>query len=179
MSIKRLFSSPVFYSQSPYLLLTKNTLQIISLCILLFIYGCTTGSDDIYQKTTTKSFQDVVEDTDFVITEHNFRITNRLHIGSAIQERGHQNFPQNEIFLFCNLSLAEAMLTLEPRYINYCPYKITITDSGGFITVGTRLIPEKTDNSKIDKIAKNINKILRTMVEYAASDDLFILEPDQ
>lgn len=143
---------------------------------LLCLSSCTSDSEQIYEKTTTKPFEEVLQDAEFAITENNFRITNRLHIGNAIQERGNTEFPQNEIILFCNLELAEEMLKIEPRYINYCPYKITVTESGTGITIGTRLLPPKTNNAKMDEVAKSINKILHSMVEYAASEDPFILD---
>ncbi len=158
------------------MLFSKLPLQIIPLCLFVFLFGCTSETDQLYEETTQKPFENVVQDAEFAITENNFRITNRLHIGSAIKKRGSTDFPQNEIVLFCNLTIAEEMLKIEPRYINYCPYKITITDSAGHITIGTRLLPFKTSNAKMDKISKNINKILRSMVEYAASEDPFILD---
>jgi uncharacterized protein (DUF302 family) len=160
------------------MIFNDQLLRILSPCLFILLVGCTNDFEQIYEKTTKKTFQDVVQDTEFVITENNFRITNRLHIGAAIQERGNLEFPKNELILFCNLTLAEGMLEIEPRYINYCPYKISITESDEYITVGTRLLPPKTDNPKMDELAKNINKILRSMVEYAASEDPFILEPN-
>lgn len=154
----------------------KNLLRYILLCWLFLFIGCTNETEQIFEIKTKKSFQNVVQDSEFAIIENNFRIINRLHIGNAIQERGSLDFPQNEILLFCNLTLAEEMLNIEPDYINYCPYKITITDSNDYVTVGTRLLPSKTSNSKMDELSKNINKILHSMVEYAASEDPFILE---
>jgi len=154
----------------------KLSLQTISICSLAFLLGCTNDADQIYEKTTQKSFQDVLQDAEFAITENNFRITNRLHIGKAIKERGNTDFPQNEIILFCNLEIAEDMLKIEPRYINYCPYKITVTESDGTVTIGTRLLPPLTDNPEMDNISKYINTILNSMVEYAASEDPFILD---
>ena len=158
------------------MIMNKNKLQYILLCSVLLIIGCTNEAEQIYKIQTKKSFQNVVQDSEFAITENNFRIINRLHIGNAIQERGNTDFPRNEILLFCNLTLAEEMLRIAPAYINYCPYKITITDSNDFVTVGTRLIPSRTTNPKMDEISKNINKILHSMIEYAASEDPFILE---
>jgi uncharacterized protein (DUF302 family) len=154
----------------------KLQLQIVTLCTFVFLFGCTNEPDQLYEVSTQKPFANVIQDAEFAITENNFRITNRLHIGSAIKKRGNADFPQNEIVLFCNLTIAEEMLKIEPRYINYCPYKITITDTEGHITIGTRLLPLKTNNPKMDKVSKNINKILRSMVEYAASEDPFILD---
>lgn len=68
------------------------------------------------------------------------------------------------------------MLRIEPRYINYCPYKISIAENDKQIIIGTRLLPVNTGNKPMDKLAKNINKILRSMVEYAAIEDPFMLE---
>ena len=148
------------------------------LVLLISLSSCSNETNQIYEKTTNKAFLDVIQDSEFAITENNFRITNRLHIGDAIQKRGNKNFPQNEVILFCNLTIAEEMLRIEPRYINYCPYKITVTEYKGNILVGTRLLPVDTDNTEMDNIAKNINKTLRLMVEYAASEDPFIIEQE-
>ena len=149
-------------------------ITLLFACALLL--SCTNETNQIFEKTTEKSFDDVLQDAEFAITENNFRITNRIHIGKAIKERGNENFPQNEVILFCNLEIAEDMLKIEPRYINYCPYKITVSESGGTITVGTRLLPPLTDNPDMDNISKYINTILSSMVEYAASEDPFILD---
>lgn len=146
--------------------------------LLFFLGACSNESNQIFERTTQKAFLDVIQDSEFAITENNFRITNRLHIGDAIQKRGNESFPHNEVILFCNLTIAEEMLQIEPRYINYCPYKITVTEYEGKILIGTRLLPVNTGNKEMDKIAKNINKTLSLMVEYAASDDPFILEQD-
>lgn len=151
-------------------------MQVISLCLLVFLLGCTNETDQLYEETTQKSFANVVQDAEFAITENNFRITNRLHIGSAIKKRGSIDFPQNEIILFCNLTIAEEMLKIEPRYINYCPYKVTVTDSNEYVTIATRLLPLETNNSKMSTVFETINKILRSVVEYAASEDPFILD---
>jgi uncharacterized protein (DUF302 family) len=152
-------------------------LTLTFIALLLSLAACSNEEpNQIYEKSTKKSFAEVLQDSEFVITEKNFRITNRLHIGEAIQERGNNNFPQNEVILFCNLTIAEDMLKIEPRYINYCPYKITVTELDKSILVGTRLLPEKTDNPTMDKMAKKINKTLLMMVEYAASEDPFILD---
>jgi uncharacterized protein (DUF302 family) len=150
--------------------------QYVALCFLISLVACSNESNQIYEKRTKKIFADVIQDSEFAITENNFRITNRLHIGEAIQKRGNANFPQNEVILFCKLTLVEEMLIIEPLYINYCPYKITATEVGKKIIIGTRLLPEKTGNKKMDKIAKKINNILRSVVDYAASEDPFLLE---
>ncbi|MBL1142366.1 MAG: DUF302 domain-containing protein [Proteobacteria bacterium] len=151
-------------------------LSFIFISKLILLTACSNESNQIYEKSTKKSFAEVIQDSEFAITENNFRITNRLHIGDAIQKRGNTDFPKNEVILFCNLTIAEEMLKIEPRYINYCPYKVTATEYKKKIIIGTRLLPVNTGNKQMDLIAKNINKKLRSMVEYAASEDPFILE---
>ena len=148
----------------------------IILLLLIALTSCTIESSQTFELTTKKTFSDSVQDAEFAIIENNFRIINRLHIGQAIQERGNAKFPHNEVILFCNLSIAEEILKIEPQYINYCPYKITITQSNQKIIIGTRLLPEKTNNRKIDKISEQINKTLHSIVEYTAYDDPFILD---
>ena len=156
--------------------LIKQLKLLLFISCVLFITSCAKDTDQIHQKITSKLFDDIIQDAEFVITENNFRITNRLHIGDAIQKRGNTNFPQNEVILFCNLTIAEEMLLIEPRYINYCPYKITVTQNGEATIIATRLLPTRTGNRQMDDFAKKINKILISMVEYAASEDPFILE---
>lgn len=165
--MKRIFFSLEF---------SQLTMQTIVLFLSILLCGCANENEQIYEKKSKKTFANVVQDAEFAITENNFRITNRLHIGKAIKERGNIDFPQNEVILFCNLTIAEKMLMIEPRYINYCPYKVTITDSNEYITVATRLLPLETDNSKMSTVFKTINKTLRSVVEYAASEDPFILD---
>ena len=68
------------------------------------------------------------------------------------------------------------MLLIEPHYINYCPYKITVTESNDEIVIAAHLLPTRTNNKQMDELSKNINKVLRSMVEYTASEDPFILD---
>ena len=100
------------------------------LFLLILIVSCADDSNHIYTKISKKDFLDIIQDAEFAITENNFRIINRLHIGQSIRDRGTELFPKNEVILFCNLTLAEEMLRLKPDHINYCPYKITITGTG-------------------------------------------------
>ncbi len=142
----------------------------------LFLSACNSTASDLYELQTAKSYEDVLQDVEFIITEQNFRITTRMHIGDAIKERGKKDFPRNEVILFCNLSLAEDMLRLDPSYINYCPYKIAVAETGASVTVSTRLLPDKTGRKNLDAVAKKINKTLQVMIEYGASEDPFIFE---
>jgi|TARA_B100000959_G_scaffold66633_1_gene70697 uncharacterized protein (DUF302 family) len=154
--------------------------NLIQLCHFLFLLiltvSCANNSNQIYTKISKKDFLDIIQDVEFAITENNFRIINRLHIGQSIRDRGTELFPKNEVILFCNLTLAEEMLKLKPDHINYCPYKITISEVNKNISIGTRLLPTNTQSYEINKFSVKINEILRKIVEYSASDDLFIFE---
>ncbi len=152
---------------------TLSGKRIALFLLLLGLAACEKSAPPYYELRTDKPFADVIQDIEFVITEYNFRITNRMHIGQAIRERGTDEFPENEVILFCNLSLAEDMLRQAPAYINYCPYKIAVAAINGEITLSTPLLPENSGDKSLDKIAKKINKILRTMIEYGASRDPF------
>ncbi len=142
----------------------------------LFLSACDGTASDLFELQTPKPYDDVLQDVEFIITEQNFRITTRMHIGDAIKERGKKDFPRNEVILFCNLSLAEDMLRLNPSYINYCPYKIAVAETGANVTVSTRLLPDQTGKKNLDAVAKKINKTLKVMVEYGASEDPFIFD---
>ena len=104
---------PVIRRIFPRVEFSRLPTQFITLCLFVFLFGCSNETTQIYEKTTQKPLENIIQDAEFAITENNFRITNRLHIGSAIKERGCFDFPQNEIILFCNLTIAEEMLKID------------------------------------------------------------------
>ena len=142
-------------------------------------------SNNIYKKFSDKDYTDTIQDIEFAVTESNFRIVNRINIGDAIQERKENAFPRNEVILFCNLTIAEEMLKLEPDFINFCQYKITIaersenSDLNERIMVSTRLLPTDTKSKTINSFSVKINEILRKMVKYAVLEDPFLINLKQ
>jgi len=156
-----------------------NLRHLFLLACLIPLISCSNDSNEIFKNISSKDFDDVIQDVEFAITENNFRIVNRLNIGESIQKRKAKKFPKNEIILFCNLTLAEEMLLLDPGYINFCPYKITINEQNNKTFVATRLLPENTNSKDLNKFALKMNNILTKMVEYAASEDPFILDQDK
>ena len=129
--------------------------------------------------------RDLSPKNDAIDTENNFRIVNRINIGEAIQERKGVIFPRNEVILFCNLTTAEEMLKLEPDFISFCPYKITISERLGRsdleekIMISTRLLPTDTESTDINNLSVNMNEILRKIVEYAVLEDPFVINLDK
>ena len=148
-------------------------------CVIPFIFiifgtiACADEPDNIYAVTTDKPLQEVVDDTEFAITERNLRITGELHIGEAIRERGRTEFPDNEIIMYCSLAFAEKMLELSPDYINYCPGRITIRQKNEYIIIAAPLWPEHPDNQELNLHIKKMNQLIREIVDFAAKDWLF------
>lgn len=131
-----------------------------------------------YSRSTTKTFEDALLDLEFAIAEENFRIIENLKIGKAIQERGNEQFPKNEVVVFCNLRHAEKLLLIYPEFITYCPFRATVREHDNSVIVATMLLPEQDNNKAYKLLAENINDILQDIVNYAAEDDPFVLEGD-
>ena len=164
----------------------RNLIRLYPFLFLLILtVSCADNSNQIYTKISKKDFLDIIQDAEFAITENNFRIVNRINIGEAIQERKGVIFPRNEVILFCNLTTAEEMLKLEPDFISFCPYKITISERLGRsdleekIMISTRLLPTDTESTDINNLSVNMNEILRKIVEYAVLEDPFVINLDK
>ena len=138
--------------------------------ILLLTSSCTSGKNDIYEKTSQKTLTDILEDAEFSITEHNLRIVGQLHIGQAIRARGNRQFPDYEIILYCNLTFAEKILTLAPGLINICPGRITVRGAQNSYIISAPLWPEHNDNAELNRLMHEMNGMVRTIVDYAAAD---------
>jgi uncharacterized protein (DUF302 family) len=142
---------------------------------LFFLPGCVSpapgdgrGADiGVYERSTPKPVADAVEDVEFAVTERNFRITGRLHVGQAIRARDGTPFPDYEVLLFCNLALARQMLDLDPVYINYCPGRVTVRGADGTTRISAPLLPEPADRSTaLADLVRRVNAQLREIVDY-------------
>jgi uncharacterized protein (DUF302 family) len=156
----------------------KASIILSSFLITVTLVSCSNESSIFFEYESEKPLKEVLEDAEFAITEENFRITGNLHIGKGIQERENADFPQYEMILFCNLSYAQEMLTIDPSYVNYCPHRISIREHKQKIIIGTILLPEKTANRKMNNFAVKLNSLLRDIVKYAAEEDPFLLYED-
>lgn len=161
----------------PYLIF-KAARPFYVFTAIMVLVSCSGRSQEIFEYESTKSLDEAMQDAVFAITEENFRITGNLHIGKTIQERGNHEFPMNEVILFCNLGYAQEMLTIDPAFINYCPYRVSIREHNQKVIIGTMLLPEKTGNRKMDELTSKINIILSNIVKYTAEEDPFILYED-
>lgn len=152
----------------PNSMLSSAMIMAVLLSFTTVTYG--NGYEVNYEKTTDKSLQEILEDIEFAITEHNLRIVDRLHIGQAIQTRGNRDFPDYEIILYCNLTFAENMLELDPSLINVCPGRVTVRSTGNSYIISAPLWPEQSRNVNLNKIMHDMNNIVRKIVDYAAQD---------
>jgi uncharacterized protein (DUF302 family) len=121
----------------------------------------------IQQATRSKSFEDVLFDLEFAITQHNFRITARNDIGRAIRARGARDFPRAVIIHFCNLTLAQEALEINPVLIAYMPCRAAVYDHGDRITVSTVSLRENQDDPRLAAFARKINGLLNEMLRFA------------
>ena len=138
--------------------------------IVLAVTGCEKKIADYVEMKSEKPVRHILEDAEFAITERNFRINVRLHIGKAIRERGATGFPDNEVILFCNLGYAKRMLELAPDFVRYCPQRISVYDKGDERIIYASLYPENSPDSKLNKVTKEVNAEIRDIVEFAATD---------
>lgn len=159
------FLSSCWQTNSPQFI---NT--IIVCCIFFALSGCSKDKNDFAESSSDKNTVQILDDAEFAITERNFRINNRLHIGKAIRDRGESSFPDYEVILFCNLSHAKRMLELAPDYITYCPQRLIVRDIGEHRIITAALLPHMKSNPALNLITAEINDLMREIVEFAATD---------
>ena len=116
-----------------------------------------------YRAATDKPFDEVLFDLEFVITEHNFRITGRNQIGEAINQRDHTRLPRSTIVHFCNLSYARRLLERSADALLHMPCRIAVSERNGQVIVEARLVTETATSSRT--LVDEINQLLRVIVD--------------
>jgi uncharacterized protein (DUF302 family) len=107
-----------------------------------------------------------MEDLEFIITDHNFRLTGQNRIGEAIAHRDKREFPRANVVHFCNLQYAKQLLVIDPCYILHMPCRIAVREHGHRVAIEAWLLPR--NDPRVEKITSEINAILKAMVEYVA-----------
>lgn len=118
---------------------------------------------------TDKSFDDVVFELDFAITERNFRITGRNTIGKGLRERGYEDFPDIEVIHFCSLELAREVLLLDPGFVAQMPCRITVHEDGNETVVSLIKLPVDHPDERVNAFARRMNATLTEIAEFAVS----------
>lgn len=125
--------------------------------------------DLVVRYTVDKSFDDVVFELDFAITDHNFRITGRNSIGSGLRERGYHDFPNVEVIHFCSLELAREVLLLDPGFVAHMPCRVTVHEEKGRTVVSLVKLPLTSPDPRVNEFARRMNATLTEIVEFATA----------
>jgi len=120
---------------------------------------------------TDKSFDDVILELDFAITERNFRITGRNTIGKGLRERGYADFPDVEVIHFCNLEYAREVLLIDPGYVAQMPCRITVHREQDRTVVSLVLLPQDHPDPRVNEFAVRMNGLLREILAFVLEDE--------
>lgn len=144
----------------------------IALC-LVFVAAQSAALDDalVLKASTRKSFQNVIDDLEFAITERNFRITGRNTIGAGIRARGYADFPDVEILHFCSLELTREILSADPAFVLHMPCRIAVQVEGKRTVIRAALLPEQQAQATVRETVRKVNRMLKEIVAYAAESD--------
>ena len=145
-----------------------HTIRMLILLIAttMVLSACQSSNNDrIFQRISPYNYADTLQDLDIAISEYNYRIIHRSHIGQAVRDRGDKQFPLSIIVNFCNITYAKEMLQINPDLINEMPCTIAVRQSGKQVIVSTRLMNEAVDNPKQKAFAKKINANLKGIIE--------------
>ena len=125
----------------------------------------------IERGVTDKSFDDVILELDFAITERNFRITGRNTIGQGLRDRGYADFPDVEVIHFCNLEYAREVLLLDPGYVAQMPCRITVHRERDETVISLVLLPEDHPDPRVNDFARRMNVLLREILAFVLEKD--------
>lgn len=149
----------------PTIMRTKWSLLL--LLMIVAIAGCQPShTDRFYQKQSPYSFEDTLLNLDIAISEYNYRIIHRSHIGQAVRDRGDKTFPLSTITSFCNITYAKEMLEINADLINDMPCNIAVRETlQGQVIVSTKLMDETVADPRQVQFAKKINQNLKGIIQ--------------
>ncbi|WP_297813893.1 DUF302 domain-containing protein [uncultured Methylophaga sp.] len=132
----------------------------------LVLISCQPQTENrIYEKQSRYSFEDTILNLDIAISEYNYRIIHRSHIGQAVRDRGDKDFPLSTITSFCNITYAKEMMEINPLLINEMPCNIGVRQTeDGKVIIGTKLMNEQVSDNAQQAFAKKINQNLKGII---------------
>lgn len=147
-------------------LLERLKIPAVMLLSMLIIIACQPANTNrIIEKNSPYNYQDTLVNLDIAISEYNYRIIHKSEIGSAIRERGDEDFPLSIVISFCNITYAKEMMLINERLINDMPCIITVRESNNGVIVGTRLMDENVSDKNQARFAARINDNLIKIME--------------
>jgi uncharacterized protein (DUF302 family) len=129
------------------------------------------SSANILRGATPKSFDDVVFELEFAITERNFRITGRNTIGKGLRARGYGDFPDFEVIHFCNLENAREVLLIDPDYIAQMPCRVAVHRDGDRTVVSLVLLPLDHPDPRVNAFAERVNGQMREILAFVLEEN--------
>ena len=149
--------------------------NLLALLFLLIAFGCTekpVENESLIQRfKTEKSFEDVILELDFAITERNFRITGRNTVGKGMRNRGYENYPDIEVIHFCSLDIAREVLDIDPGFVAQMPCRVTVHEQDDSVIVSLILLPTDHKDPRVNDFARRMNVTLREIVDYVMEED--------
>jgi uncharacterized protein (DUF302 family) len=143
----------------------RRFLLFLSFVIAFFISACQSDTQSrIYERESPYSFEDTLLNLDIAISEYNYRIIHRSHIGQAVRDRGDKDFPLSTITSFCNITYAKEMIQINPVLINDMPCNIGVREDAGKVIIGTKLMQEDVSNPAQQAFAQKINANLKGII---------------
>ncbi|MGR8933433.1 MAG: DUF302 domain-containing protein [Gammaproteobacteria bacterium] len=147
---------------------------MVAVAALVTLSACSTQPQGefipYYQVSTAKPYDDVIAELEAAIAENNFRITGHSRVGKVIRERENIDFPDYDTVQFCNLTLAKKILLMSPQAIRFMPCNVVTYAADGKVVISTHLLPEDSGNAELDVFAVQMNRILKTIVDFAAEE---------
>lgn len=144
-----------------------NQFSSLLLIVTLFLlFGCQPQTEKrLYEQYSPYSFEDTILNLDIAISEYNYRIIHRSHIGQAVRDRGDKEFPLSTITSFCNITYAKEMMEINPLLINDMPCNVSVRETGdGKVIVGTKLMQEAVSDPAQKRFAEKINANLKAII---------------
>ncbi len=132
----------------------------------LWLFGCQPQAENrLYERESSYSFEDTILNLDIAISEYNYRIIHRSHIGQAVRDRGEEDFPLSTITSFCNITYAREMMEINPALINDMPCNIGVRQTrDGRVIIGTKLMAEQVSDPAQQAFAQKINANLKGII---------------
>lgn len=144
----------------------RHFLLFLLLLTVAVLLACQPQTENrIYEQESPYSFEDTILNLDIAISEYNYRIIHRSHIGQAVRDRGDTDFPLSTITSFCNITYAKEMMLINPVLINDMPCNVSVREEpNGKVIVGTKLMQETVANPNQKSFAKKINANLKGII---------------
>lgn len=145
----------------------KHLFFIITFILTVALLSACQSQEEnrLYERESPYGYEDTILNLDIAISEFNYRIIHRSHIGQAVRDRGDKDFPLSTITSFCNITYAKEMLEINPVLINDMPCNVAVRQNlDGKIIVSTKLMAEQVKDPAQKAFAKKINKNLKGII---------------